>query len=107
VYKGSNIIGFPNEVRQGIPADHKMMVKFQKADEPGYVRMKEAMVDIIDDWNAKRISDVSTRTPKADEVRQRRVQKFATYSGIVNGENMVQGDKEGNNVTMMLWSRPN
>jgi hypothetical protein len=103
VDKDSTIIGFPHEVPQVIPADHKMMVKFKTADEVGYQRMKDAMLDLIEDWETEK-SAPSARIPKVNDVRQSRVQKFATYSGLVNAENVVQGDQQGNNVTMTLGS---
>jgi hypothetical protein len=107
VDKDSSIIGFPHEEFQVIPADHVMMVKFQSAKEVGYQRMKDAMLNLIEDWDLKRKKmTAAATTPKVEELRQSRVQKYSTYSGPVNAENVVQGDQQGGNINMTLGSGP-
>jgi hypothetical protein len=105
VDKDSSIIGFPHEVFQVIPADHVMMVKFHSAEEVGYQRMKDAMLNLIEDWELKKETmKAAATTPKVEELRRGRVEKYSTYSGLVNAQNVVQGDQTGNSVTMTLGS---
>ena len=105
VDRDSTIIGFPHEVSQGIPSNHKMMVKFQTSDEIGYQRIKDALLDLIEDWEMKEHELAAFAIPKIENVRQSRVQRFATYSGLVNAENVVQGDQHADNITMNLGVR--
>jgi hypothetical protein len=99
VDKDSTIIGFPHEVRQEIPANHKMMVKFQDQSDIGYQRIKGAILNLIEDWEEQVEAEKEqerkakeSQRPTMEEVRSARSQKFATYLGTVVAENCVQGD---------------
>jgi hypothetical protein len=81
------------------------MVKFHSAEEVGYQRMKDAMLNLIEDWELKKEKmKTAATTRKVEELRRSRVEKYSTYSGLVNAQNVVQGDQTGNSVTMMLGS---
>lgn len=82
-----------------------MMVKFQTSDEIGYQRIKDALLDLIEDWEVKEHEMTPLATPKIENVRQGRIQRLATYSGLVNAENVAQGDQHADNITMNLGFR--
>lgn len=53
VDRASAVIGFPHEVTQVIPADHEMMVKFDRSEDTGYRRIKDAILNLIEDWEKR------------------------------------------------------
>ncbi|KAB8067067.1 hypothetical protein BDV29DRAFT_163796 [Aspergillus leporis] len=91
VDRDSAVIGFPHEVRQQIPADHKMMVKFAGPEDPGYERIKNAILNLIEDWKE---NTEARQTPTLDVVREHRVNRLdnRSWSGTVAAESSLQGD---------------
>ena len=98
-------LGFPNERLGSIPANHRDMVKFRSREDVGYQRIKDAILDLIEDWQEKNLQD-RVKSLSQDEMRPVLSQTLVTYSGNVNSKSgaVVQGDQvaERGNITFNI-----